>query len=845
MASLTDNLRRSLEKAVVEARDVAEASARAALVRLAVNRPEPFTEMSAQDRELRGLLRAHARQLGDRRRENGEQEISRLVTECAYAHWHRMLFARFLAENHLLIHPELGVPISLDECEELAADAGEGGGWALAGRYAARMLPAIFRPEDPVLRVRLAPEHQQALEKLLSDLPTEVFRADDSLGWVYQFWQTKRKKEVNQSGKKIGADELPAVTQLFTEPYMVKFLLHNTLGAWWAGKVLVERPELAHEAGTEEEIRKACALSGYEWTYLRFIRKEDVGDWRPAAGTFKDWPKHAADLKVLDPCCGSGHFLLEAFRILVPMRMAEEGLSVSESCDAILRDNIFGLEIDERCTQIAAFNLALAAWSYPHTGGYRELPELNVACSGLSVGAREEEWLKLAGRDQRLREGMRRLYSLFKDAPTLGSLINPRREFQVKPGELDFDKNMFEQLRPLLAKALMREEVKRDAVTTEAGIAAQGMAKAGTLLAGSYTLVATNVPYLQRGKQTSRLKEFCDRWFPRSKGDLATVMLEQCLEACKEFGTIAILAPQHGLLLKTYAQFREKLLQDYSFEFLAALGPGAFDTVSGEVVNVALYGISRYKPNAATSFLSVDANDVQRTTAKESELRIGSVVNILQLPQLKNPDHKILLAGAIEGPLLQEYAEGLQGIATADYERYGRCFWEMPALLSGWVFQQSTVHETMDFGGREHVLFWEDGLGELGRSPSARIQGLSAWGKRGVAISQMCGLPVTRYTGEAWDNNTAVILPLHPRHLPAIWTFCSSLDFAKSVRRLDKKLSVTNATLAKVPPLISSIGSGRPSVITRTVFRSRTPRILLSGSFMDIRQEVNSPFKLP
>ncbi len=498
MASLPDTLRRRLEKTVVEAREVAEAGARAAVERLAVSRSEPFASMAPAERELRVQLRAHARQLGDPRKESGEQGIHRLVVECAYEHWHRMLFARFLAENRLLIHPEHAVPVTLAECEELAAEAGEKDGWRLAGRFAARMLPAIFRPDDSVLSVRLAPEHQQALEALLAELPADVFTADDSLGWVYQFWQTKRKDEVNKSGSKVGADELPAVTQLFTEPYMVQFLLHNTLGAWWAGNVLAGRPELAQTAASEEELRRACELPGCEWTYLRFVRAEEGDPWRPGAGTFGGWPKRAADITVLDPCCGSGHFLVEAFRILVSMRVAEGGLSAREACDAVLRDNIFGLEIDERCTQIAVFNLALAAWRYPGAGGDRPLPEFRIARSGIAVGAKEEEWLRLAGKDAHLREGMRRLYWLFQEAPTLGSLIDPRREFEARFGELEFDKGRFDGLRPVLEQALNRDEVKRDAQATEAGIAAQGMAKAAALLAGAFTLVVTNVPTAYR-----------------------------------------------------------------------------------------------------------------------------------------------------------------------------------------------------------------------------------------------------------------------------------------------------------------------------------------------------------
>ena len=190
-------------------------------------------EMSPKARELRNRLRARGRQPGDTLDpKSDKQSLEHLTTELAYEYWHRMLFTRFLAENHLLMHPD-GIAVSLAECEELAPEEGAPDGWTLAACYASRMLPQIFRPDDPVLHVALAPEHRHELEKLLSALPSDVFTADDTLGWVYQFWQAERKEQVNKSGNKIGADELPAVTQLFTEHYMVLFLLHNSLGAWW------------------------------------------------------------------------------------------------------------------------------------------------------------------------------------------------------------------------------------------------------------------------------------------------------------------------------------------------------------------------------------------------------------------------------------------------------------------------------------------------------------------------------------------------------------------------------------------------------------------------------------
>jgi hypothetical protein len=148
------------------------------------------------------------------------------------------------------------------------------------------MLPGLFPQDDPLAQVRLLPEDLRGLEELLERLPVGVFTSDDGLGWVYQFWQSKRKDEVNASEVKIGARELPAVTQLFTEHYMVRFLLENSLGAWWADR----HPDSPLVGALE---------------YLRF-----TDDGLPAAGGFEGWPDRVAEVTVMDPCCGSGHFLV-------------------------------------------------------------------------------------------------------------------------------------------------------------------------------------------------------------------------------------------------------------------------------------------------------------------------------------------------------------------------------------------------------------------------------------------------------------------------------------------------------------------------------------------------------
>ena len=217
---LSKPLRNTLERCVTQARQIAEEAAKSSLELLSVGEQSPYTHLNNQEKEFRRKLRIHGRQLGDALLPSGEQEIELLIEETAYEHWHRMLFARFLAENNLLMYPDPNDPVAvtLQECEDLATGRGVRNGWELAAQFASQMLPQIFRTSSPVFSIHFSTDHQTLLERLIKDLPEDVFTASDSLGWVYQFWQSKRKDDINKSEVKIGVRELPAVTQLFTEP---------------------------------------------------------------------------------------------------------------------------------------------------------------------------------------------------------------------------------------------------------------------------------------------------------------------------------------------------------------------------------------------------------------------------------------------------------------------------------------------------------------------------------------------------------------------------------------------------------------------------------------------------
>jgi hypothetical protein len=810
--ALEKTLRGKLEKTVEKAREIVEVAVTEALTRLGISEGSAPSYLSEAERKLRTRLRAHGRQLGDVLHKEttslvkaNDQETELLINEMAYEHWHRMLFARFLEQSDLLMY-EPGTPVTLDECSELAEDEADcKDGWELAGRLAEKMLPQIFRADSPVFEVKLSINHVNALEELIADLKPDTFQASDSLGWCYQFWQNKKKKQVNESGVKIGAKELSPVTQLFTEPYMVSFLLDNALGAWWAKRRL-SKDDL-QTATSEQELRELAAIPGVPLEYLRFVQDEETKVWSNAAGDFDKWPEHLSELKTLDPCCGSGHFLVAKFLMLVPMRMELEALTAKQAIDSVIAENIHGLELDQRCVELAAFALALEAWRYPGAGGYRQLPELQLACSGMSITEAQKEWKDLAKDDEELQGASKWMLETFKDAPTLGSLIEPGHKLK------DYDQKPWDLLQN---NSKIRVDKNYEAMTT-----VHNLAKTAGILSLSFNWVITNVPYLASGKQSTILREFSTSYYSEGRNDLATVFLERCLRFCVEGGTSSIVLPQNWLFLSSYKKFREKLLNEKLWDFVVLLGGGAeaFDNGPGNITNICMVMLSqktntdvrkgRPIDNSYENIIhGIDSIRFKNPVEKSKALVSTEIKAISQNKQLKNPDSRITLE-EIQGVLLEEKADAYAGQLTGDNTRFVLYSYEFPAIKDGYELFSSTVRDTVHYSGNAQVILWENGKGTLAkyREELARTQyasggwkqGWQGWGVKAIRISQMGRLPATIHSGSHYDSNAASIIPKSEEGLVAMWCYCSSDEYNNIVRKVDQKLNVTNATLVKIP----------------------------------------------
>lgn len=791
MKPLSKELRNKFERTIENAREIAEEAARIALEQLGVGEASPYSYLSEDERALRRRLRAHGRNLGDVRDPKSEtQEIDRLVEEIAYEHWHRMLFARFLAENDLLMYYEdddieNAVPVTLSECDELAQEQGMKNGWEVAAKLATKMLPQVFRADSPVFKVELSPEKQRQLENLVSNIEGDVFKASDSLGWAYQFWQNKKKELINKSESKIGAKELPAVTQIFTEHYMVDFLLDNSIGAWYANKNL--KKNKMTNIKIETNVKKELGLSNFSLDSLR-LNKNDNQEWEPLIKDFIGWPENLSDFKLLDPCAGSGHFLVAAFNKLVPMRMALENLTAKEACDAVIKENIHGLEIDKRCVEIAAFAIALNAWKYPNAGGFRILPELQIAWCGQSLNMKRDEWIALGGNNNEVKMHLDALYNIFKNSSSLGSLIDPYDLFEKD--SLFF--NNYDEVCKNLEKVFNgNKDIK------EMGVIAQGIEKTFNILNDKYHLVVTNVPYLGKGKMSEPLRRYVEKYYAGADDDLATSMIARCQKFCAYGGISLYVTSKNWMFIKTFEEFRLELLNKYRWNFVIDLGYKAFSTQMYDFP-VCMISIENLKPQENDKIYSLSTGNIP-LEEKIEYLIYNSAKVSMQNHQKSNPQNRIIFDLDFSNELMKEYIKSTEGLSTGDSDRFIANFWENTNESNEWSYYQTSPSNDYNLDGCSKIIYWQNGNGILSEFKGARIQGNAAWGKKGIIVRRVGQIRSNIYLGYLFDKSSVVLSMKDEAYFDDIWNYVKSKKFKDSVRKMDTKLGVATSVFENVP----------------------------------------------
>ncbi len=366
------------------------------------------------------------------------------------------------------------------------------------------------------------------------------------IGWLYQFYISEKKDEVFallKKNVKISKDNIPAATQLFTPHWIVRFMVENSLGRLW----LLNRPD-----SRLKEKMKYFVESDPEPDYLKV--------------------KDPTELKCLDPCCGSGHILAYFFELLYAI-YEEEGYAPQEIPSLILTNNIYGIDIDERAAELAAFTLAMVAREKDKRFFERLVQPNVIAMRDANVN------LKKLG--VRLSPDLQESVELLKEGRNYGSLIPlpAGAADEIAEVEAGLDAHRFDDL----FGAAELDELKVAFRILE-------------YLEPRYQVVVTNPPYMGSKGMNEGLKAYVGKRYPDSKSDLFAVFMERCLEALVRQGYMGMINQQSWMFLSSFEALRKKLLEEDTIVVMAHLGAHAFETIGGEVVQTTSFVLKKARP---------------------------------------------------------------------------------------------------------------------------------------------------------------------------------------------------------------------------------------------------------
>ncbi len=579
---------------------------------------------------------------------------------------------------------------------ELCLSADDGLLAALAQAFArqAAHLPLLFDPQSPAVALTPSAAAIKQCVALLSTADAEIFQAADALGWAYQYWNSEEKDRVfakvrTERGAKIeGADIIPA-TQLYTEPYMVQFLVQNSLGALWMGMY------------PDSKLYKS-------WAY--YVRDADRA---PVAR------KPLREVTFLDPACGSGHFLLEAFDLFYAMYEEEGALITPEAiCAAILEDNLYGIDIDERAVQIAeaALWMKAAEKAFDFRGSPANLVATNIR---LPRGKDHlAAFLAQHPKDGDLRPALEVIFEGLQHADELGSLLQleepVEKELRYLQAKMEERRGKPEQavLFPELEKpkqgelplgvesyaewktrtlARLKQHFAAEAQAADLGQAffgrsAQKGVRLFDLLARRYDVVAANPPYMGTLSLGVILGSYLDVHFKDFSKDLFAAFIACCLSLISYQGRIALVAQRVFWFTDAFQSARRQFFQNASLRVYVDVGPGGFHEIAGEKVNTSLFVAARNKETSTFGAYVriVDVDDKSATLLEIIKARSSGRLFIIDQSDLARLPRATLSYWAQKEILellgsehtLANYVSAKAGLATGDNSRWTRFWWE-------------------------------------------------------------------------------------------------------------------------------------------------------------------------
>ena len=688
-----------------------------------------------------------------------QQGFSVVVEALAYTWFNRLVAIRFMELKaylshgyRVLSHPQGQQPEILDHVQHLelpGLDKAEVIRLKTAGNQDEalyreillaqchelhRNMPFLFEALDDATEL-LLPDNllrtDSPIARLVNDIEEDDWEEVEVIGWLYQFYISEKKDEV--IGKVVKSEDIPAATQLFTPNWIVQYLVQNSLGRLWLianpGSSLKEKmPYYIEPAGQTPEVQAQLDA------VIKVRMDEDGGILSPES------------LTVLDPACGSGHILVEAYNLLRAI-YEERGYRLREIPRLILQKNLYGLDIDDRAAQLAAFALLMKARADDRRLFDDEVnpPLLNVMAIQQSGGLPDEEMARViisaavqieggeafhsgqlfgGGQLETLHSSgltvfdLRQLIQLFEHGKTFGSLISVPEVLKTK----------LSKIVGLLAAVRSQGD---DLSRSYASQVLEQFAWPASLLVLQYDAVVANPPYMGGKGMNPALKEFAKKNFPSSKSDLFSMFIECGFTWCKPAGFNSMVTMQSWMFLSSYGLLRAKLLENVSLLNMVHMGNGVMGIAFGTVA--AVFNNAFIKSYVA-GFSYCEMSNLNEAGVPAQFPVVNDRASLVRPAEFKKiPGNPFVywisekIVKIFENKKLFEYGDARQGMATADNGRFVR-FWAEVSIseidfncssacsessLGKWFPYNKGGNKRRWYGNQEFVVNWANNGAEI------------------------------------------------------------------------------------------------------------------------------------
>lgn len=567
------------------------------------------------------------------------------------------------------------------------------------------------------------------IEQMISQIPEDNWQdAVQIIGWLYQYYNSEKKDDVFAALKKnvkITKENIPAATQLFTPDWIVRYMVENSLGRLWveghpdAKAQLLPTPEeqAAYTAGNRDP-------EDTKWHYYL----EEAQQEPQVQAQLSEIRKQYADLipeqiKVIDPCCGSGHILAYLFDVL--MQIYENyGYTPRDAVTSILQNNLYGLDIDDRAAQLAYFAVMMKARRYdrrffshttqPHVYAIEESnriekPDVEYFCNG-----------KLE-----LKDAMHTILTQLHDAKEYGSILT------ITPQDWDALYARFDEVAD--ESSFHRESIRKKLLP---------LVRVAQTLAQKYDVVVTNPPYMGASNMNSGLSEYVKKYYPDSKSDLFAVFIEVCSRMAKQNGYQAMITQHAWMFLSSFEKLREKMMLTETVS-MAHLGARAFEEIGGEVVQTTSFVRVR---THIDNYKGVYCRLIEPTTQQGKEDMFLACEN----RYIANQDNFAKIPGspvaywvsnnflkAFDNEKIGKYTISDGQTKTGNNDKYLRLLWEVPVSEIGkgkhWVLHAKGGAFRRWYGNIDTLIDWSDSAREHYRTDHvARIAPEYIWFRKGI-----------------------------------------------------------------------------------------------------------------